>query len=231
MPSPAARSAAYSTAFRASGLRAAVMPVRCRTRAPAVRAAVHVLPAEGGTGGTGAVVEGPGDVRRALLEEHHPGAPGGVHPVLHRDALGAQLPQDELAVRVGADHAGPGDAVAQPGDADGHVRFRPGHVHAQAAAGGQRPGGPQRDHGLAKGQQVDRPGPERGSRRPSPRGSPRAGGRTRRPGPRKRGPAPASGRGRRRSRRRRTAVRRARRRWRRLPSSPRLRRARRRRRR
>ena len=108
MPSAAARSAAYSTALRASGLRAAVMPVRCRTRAPAAKARVHVVAAEGGPGGTGAVVEGPGDVRGALFKEHHPGAAGRVHPVLQPDALGAQLPQDVLAVRVGADDAGPG---------------------------------------------------------------------------------------------------------------------------
>ena len=132
---------------------------------------VDVVPAERGSGGTGAVVEGAGDVGGALLEEHHAGAAGGVLTVVHPDALAAQLPQDELTVRVGAHDAGPAHPVAQPCDADGHVRFRPGHMHAQGAAGGQRPGGAQRDHRFAEGQELRNPrdGKHRvaGHRRPS----------------------------------------------------------------
>ena len=221
MPSAAARSAAYSTACRASGLRAAVMPVRCRTRGPGVQGTVHVLAAEGGAGGTGAVVEGPGDVGRPLLEEHHAGAARRRPP-----GAAASIPSERSCRRMyspcGSAPTTPAqaDAVAQPGDPDGHVRFRPGHVHGQAAAGGQRPGRPQRDHGLAEGQQVDG-----GAHRGLLRLPPAAGRRSNagRQGHETPGPAPASGRGRRRSRRRRTAVRRARRRSRRLPSSPRLR--------
>ncbi len=78
---------------------------------------VDVVPAEGGSGGTGAVVEGAGDVGGALLQEHHAGAAAGVLTVVHRDALAPQLPQDELAVRVGADHSGPAHPVAEPRDA------------------------------------------------------------------------------------------------------------------
>ncbi len=118
---------------------------------------VDVVPAERGSGGTGAVVEGPADVGGALFEEHHPGAAAGVLPVVHPDALAAQLPQDELTVRVGAEHAGPGHPVAEPGDADGHVRLRPGHVHAEGAAGGQRSGGAQRHHRFTEGRANQRP--------------------------------------------------------------------------
>ena len=118
---------------------------------------VDVVPAECGSGGTGAVVEGPGDVGGALLEEHHPGAAAGVLTVVHRNALAPQLPQDELAVRVGADDSGPAHPVAEPRDPDGHVRLRPGHMHAQGAAGGQRSGGAQRDHRLSEGQELRNP--------------------------------------------------------------------------
>ncbi|MGY2745074.1 hypothetical protein ACVWZ8_002191 [Arthrobacter sp. UYCu723] len=115
MPSPAARSAAYAGQVQDPG-------TRCE-------GTVHVLPAQRGSGGTCAVVEGACDIGRALFKEHHPGAAGGVLAVLHFDAFGAELAQDELAVRVGTHHAGPADPVAEPGDADGHIRFRPRHVH------------------------------------------------------------------------------------------------------
>jgi hypothetical protein len=119
------------------------------------QAAVHVLTVEAGTGGTGAVVVGPGDIRGALFEEHHAGVPGSVNPVPQSDPLGAQLPNDVLPVRVGADHPCPGDAVPEPGDADGHIGFGARHVHSQAAARGQRASGTQRDHRFAEGQEVD----------------------------------------------------------------------------
>ena len=90
-----------------------------------------------------------------LLDEHQP---RGAGPVRGRvggvDALGTQLAKDELAEGVAAHAARPGDAVAEPGEADGDVGLRPREAVVCRPPWTSGPS-PEGHHRLTEGHDVD----------------------------------------------------------------------------